>query len=157
MPISLDAIDRNILRVLQEDGRLSNVELADRVGLSPSPCLRRVKRLEQEGVIRGYRAVLDRAAISLGLTIFTEIRVDRHTRARADALQKALLAIPQVVSCHMVSGAADFVAEVVVPDLAAYEALLSNVLLELPMVEDIRSNFSMRAVKTDGALPLPQD
>ncbi|WP_048647626.1 Lrp/AsnC family transcriptional regulator [Nitratireductor soli] len=157
MPISLDAIDRKILQALQDDGRLTNVELADRVGLSPSPCLRRVKRLEQEGVIRGYRAVIDRNAVSLGLTIFTEIKVDRHTRARADALQAALMAIPQVVSCHMVSGAPDFIAEVVVPDLAAYEALLSNVLLELPMVEDIRSNFSMRAVKTDSALPLPQE
>jgi Transcriptional regulators len=83
--------------------------------------------------------------------------VDRHTRANADALQKALEAIPEVVSCHMVSGAPDFIAEIVVPDLAAYEALLTNVLLELPMVEDIKSNFSMRAVKTDGPLPLSPD
>ncbi len=157
MPKPLDAIDRRILRILQEDGRLTNVELADRVGLSPSPCLRRVKRLEEEGIIKGYRAVLDRRAVSLGLTIFTEIKVDRHTRANADALQKALEAIPEVVSCHMVSGAPDFIAEIVVPDLAAYEALLTNVLLELPMVEDIKSNFSMRAVKTDGPLALPPD
>lgn len=154
MPISMDAIDRRILAALQEDGRLTNVELADRVGLSPSPCLRRMKRLEQEGVIRGYRPVIDRRAVSLGLTIFTEIKVDRHTRANADALQKALEVIPEIVSCHMVSGAPDFIAEIVVPDLAAYEALLSNVLLELPMVADIRSNFSMRAVKTDGRLPI---
>src|SRR5690606_27035486 len=81
-------IDRRILRILQEDGRLTNVELADRVGLSPSPCLRRIKRLEEEGIIKGYRAVLDRRAVSLGLTIFTEIKVDRHTRANADALQR---------------------------------------------------------------------
>lgn len=154
MPISLDRIDRRILQALQEDGRLTNVELADRVGLSPSPCLRRVKRLEREGVIRGYRAVLDRRAVGLGLTIFTEIKVDRHTRTNADALQRALEAIPEVVSCHMVSGTPDFVAEVAVPDLAAYETLLSDVLLELPMVADIRSNFSMRAVKTDGPLPI---
>lgn len=150
----LDAIDRSILRALQKDGRLTNVELANRVGLSPSPCLRRVKRLEEEGVIRGYRAVLDRRAVSLGLTIFTEIKVDRHTRANAEELQMALEAIPEVVSCHMVSGAPDFIAEIVVPDLAAYETLLTNVLLELPMVEDIKSNFSMRAVKTDGPLSL---
>lgn len=156
MPTELDRTDRRILQALQEDGRLTNVDLAERIGLSPSPCLRRVKRLEREGVIRGYRAVIDRQAVSLGLTIFTEIKVTRHTRANADALQAALKAIPEVVSCHMVSGAPDFIAEVVVPDLAAYETLLSNVLLELPMVEDIRSNFSMRAVKTDSALPLPQ-
>lgn len=155
MPIALDTTDRKILHALQADGRLTNVELAERVGLSPSPCLRRVKRLERENVIRGYRAVVARKAVSLGLTVFTEIKVDRHTRANADALQAALEAIPEVVACHMVSGAPDFIAEVVVPDLAAYETLLSDVLLELPMVEDIRSNFSMRAVKTDGALPLP--
>ncbi|WP_295808429.1 Lrp/AsnC family transcriptional regulator [uncultured Nitratireductor sp.] len=155
MPISLDSIDRRILHALQEDGRLTNVELADRVGLSPSPCLRRVKRLENEGVIRGYRAIVDRHSVALGLTIFTEIKVNRHNRANADGLQNALSAIPEVVACHMVSGAPDFIAEVVVPDLAAYEGLLSNVLLELPMVEDIRSNFSMRPVKTEGPLPLP--
>lgn len=91
-----------------------------------------MKRLEEEGVIRGYRAVLDRRAVSLGLTIFTEIKVDRHTRANAEELQMALEAIPEVVSCHMVSG---------VPDLAAYETLLTNVLLELPMVEDISQIF----------------
>lgn len=152
----LDAIDHKILDALQADGRLTNVELADRVGLSPSPCLRRVKRLEREGVIEGYRAILDRRAVGLGLTVFTEIKVDRHTRAKADALQQALEAIPEVVSCHMVSGAPDFIAEIVVPDLAAYEKLLSDALLELPMVADIRSNFSMRAVKTGSALPLPE-
>ncbi len=156
MPIDLDRTDRKILLALQNDGRLTNVELAERIGLSPSPCLRRVKRLEREGVIRGYRAVVDRRAVSLGLTIFTEIKVGRHSRANADALQAALEAIPEVVACHMVSGAPDFIAEVVVPDLTAYEALLSNVLLELPMVEDIRSNFSMRTIKTDGPLPLPE-
>ena len=156
MPISLDSIDLRILSALQADGRLTNVELADLVGLSPSPCLRRVKRLEREGVIRGYRAIINRRAVSLGLTVFTEIKVNRHNRANADGLQKALEAIPEVVACHMVSGAPDFIAEIVVPDLAAYEVLLSNVLLELPMVEDIRSNFSMRTVKTEGPRPIPQ-
>ena len=156
MPISLDAIDLRILSALQADGRLTNVELADLVGLSPSPCLRRVKRLEREGVIRGYRAIINRRSVSLGLTVFTEIKVNRHNRANADGLKKALESIPEVVACHMVSGAPDFIAEIVVPDLAAYEVLLSNVLLELPMVEDIRSNFSMRTVKTEGPLPIPQ-
>lgn len=152
----IDATDRRILAELQADGRLSNVELADRVALSPSPCLRRVKRLEEAGVIGGYRAMLDRKAVGLGLTVFVEIRVTRHSRDNAAALQEALLAMPEVVACHMVSGAADFLAEVTVPDLAAYEHLLTERLLSLPMVEDIRSNFAMRTIKTDGQLPLGQ-
>lgn len=144
-----------ILAALQEEGRLTNVELAERVALSPSPCLRRVKRLETAGVVRGYRAVLDREAVGLGLTVFVEIKVERHSRENAQALQDALAAMPEVVSCHMVSGTADFLAEVVVADLRAYEVLLTERLLVLPMVSDIRSNVSLRRVKSDAPLPLP--
>ena len=150
----LDETDLRILACLQEDGRMSNVDLADRVALSPSPCLRRVKRLETEGVVLGYRAVLDRAAMGLGLTVFTAIKVDRHSREAASQLQEALAAIPNVVSCHMVSGEADFLAEIVVTDLAAYERVLTDRLLTLPMVADIRSNFSLRRVKSDAPLPI---
>jgi Lrp/AsnC family leucine-responsive transcriptional regulator len=150
----LDRTDRRILEALQEDGKLSNVDLADKVALSPSPCLRRVKRLEDEGIIRGYRAVLDRKVIGLGLTVFVEIKVDKHSRDNATALHKALALMPEVVSCHMVSGVADFLAEIVVSDLDAYERLLTDRLLTLPMVEDIRSNFAIRTVKTDAPLPL---
>jgi Lrp/AsnC family leucine-responsive transcriptional regulator len=106
--VDLDAIDLRILKSLQEDGRLTNNDLAERVGLSPSPCLRRVRRLEQEGFIRTFRAVLDREAVGLGLTVFVEIKVERHNRENAQALQDALRALPEVVSCHMVSGTADF-------------------------------------------------
>lgn len=155
MPNSgLDHKDVAILAALQEDGRLSNVELAERVALSPSPCLRRVKRLERMGVLRGYRAVLDRRAVGLGLTVFVEIGVEKHSFENAAALHETLLAMPEVVSCHMVSGAADFLAEIVVADLDAYERLLTEKLLRLPMVNDIRSNFAMRQVKTDGVLPV---
>ena len=153
--MSLDRTDRHILAALQGDGRLTNVDLAERVALSPSPCLRRVKRLEAAGVVQGYRAVLDREAIGLGLTVFVEIKVERHSRENAQALQDALAAMPEVVSCHMVSGTADFLAEVVVADLRAYEALLTGRLLVLPMVADIRSNVSLRRVKSDAPLPLP--
>ncbi|HEX6957792.1 MAG TPA: Lrp/AsnC family transcriptional regulator [Ferrovibrio sp.] len=150
----LDVFDWKILSALQEDGRLSNVELAERVGLSPSPCLRRVRRLEQEGYIRGYRAVLDRRRLGLGLTIYVEIKVERHSTENAALHQQLLQAIPEVVAVNMVSGEPDFVAEVVVPDLAAYEELLTQRLLSLPMVKDIRSNFVIRPVKTDAPLPL---
>jgi Lrp/AsnC family leucine-responsive transcriptional regulator len=151
---SLDAFDHKILAALQEDGRLSNVDLAEKVGLSPSPCLRRVKRLEQDGYIRGYRAVLDRRKVGLGLTIYVDIKVEKHSTENAAMHQRLLEAIPEVVAAHMVSGDADFVAEVVVPDLAAYEELLTERLLSLPMVKDVRSNFVIRPVKTDAALPL---
>jgi Lrp/AsnC family leucine-responsive transcriptional regulator len=156
MPIEeLDETDIRILRALQADGRLANVDLAERINLSPSPCLRRTKRLEAAGVIAGYRAEIDRAKIGLGLTVFVEIKVERHSRSNADELTAALLAIPEVVSCCMVSGAADFLVELAVADLAAYERLLSDRLLVLPMIADIRSNFALRVIKTAGALAIP--
>lgn len=151
----MDEIDRKILRELQKDGRLSNVELAERVGLSPSPCLRRVKQLEDSGIIRGYQALLDRNAVGLNLTIFAEISVARHSRENAALVQAALAALPEVVSCHMVSGRADFLAEIVVPDLAAYERLLTDHILTLDMVDDVRSNFSLRTVCQNKPTVLP--
>jgi Lrp/AsnC family leucine-responsive transcriptional regulator len=155
MPKSeLDAFDHAILAALQRDGRLSNVELADAVGLSASPCLRRVKRLEAEGYITGYRAVLDRDKAGLGMTVFVEIKAERHALDASNALQEALAAIPEVVAAHMVSGEADFLVEVVVPDLKAYERMLNERLLSLNMVKDIRSNFAIRIIKTAAALPL---
>jgi Lrp/AsnC family leucine-responsive transcriptional regulator len=150
----LDRTDLRILAALQGNARLTNVELADLVGLSPSPCLRRVRRLEAEGVIQAYRTIVDRRALGLALTVFVELKVDRHSRDNADRLQEALGALPQVVSCHMVSGAADFLIEVVVADLAAYERLLSEHLLTLPMVSDVRSNFSLRRIKSESPLPI---
>ena len=153
-PIALDALDSKILAALQEDGRLSNVELADRVGLSPSPCLRRVKRLEEEGYIAGYKAKVDRRRLGLGMTIFVGVKVDGHRDANAIAFQEKVRTLPEVVACHMVSGEADFLLEVVVADLAAYDAFLSRTLLSMPMVRDIRSNFAIRTVKSEGALPV---
>ena len=149
-----DRIDQRILDRLQADGRLSNVDLADRVGLSPSPCLRRVKQLEDAGMIDGYRAILNRKAVGLGLTVFVELKVGKHSRDNAAALQEALKALPEVVSCHMVSGSSDFLAEVVVPDLEAYERLITDRILTLPTIEDVRSNFAIRTIKSNGPLPL---
>jgi len=155
-PIGLDALDSRILAALQEDGRLSNVELADRVGLSPSPCLRRVKRLEEEGYIAGYKAKVDRRRLGLGMTVFVGVKFDTHRDVNARAFQEAVQTFPEVVACHMVSGESDFLLEVVVADLAAYDAFLSRTLLKLPMVRDIRSNFAIRTVKSEGALPVSQ-
>jgi Lrp/AsnC family leucine-responsive transcriptional regulator len=155
MPKSkLDAFDRRILAALQRDARLTNVELAAEVGLSPSPCLRRVRILEEAGVIQGYRAILDRNAVGLDLTIFVGVQVARHDEEGNQAFQAGARAVPEVVSCHLVSGEADFLLQVVVPSLAAYQRLLLGVLLKLPGVRDIRSNFAIQTVKAQAPLPL---
>lgn len=152
--IRFDAIDRRILAALQRNARLTNVELAEEVGLSPSPCLRRVKLLEQAGVITGYHATLDRVRAGLGLTVFVGVKVERHHDEEATAFRNAVRALPEVISCHLVSGEADFLLQVVVPDLAGYERFLLGTLLKLPGVNDIRSNFAIQTVKAQGELPL---
>ena len=152
----MDAIDREILHLLQEDGRLTNAALAERVHLSPSPCLRRLKRLEDDGVISRYRAILDRRRVGLGLTVFVEIKVEGHSDVKATELQERFAALEEVVACHIVSGPADFLLEVVVTDLEHYEQLLLGRLLKLDGVADVRSNFAIRTVKANGALPLSQ-
>lgn len=152
----LDETDLALLALLQGDARLSVVELGERVGLSASPCLRRLRRLEEIGAVEAYRAVLDRAAVGLALTAFVELKVDRQARDNPDLLAERLVAIPQVVACHMISGAADFLLEIVVADLPAYERLLSERLLTLPMIADIRTSFSLRRIRSEGALPLPE-
>jgi Lrp/AsnC family transcriptional regulator, leucine-responsive regulatory protein len=150
----MDAIDRRMLEILQTDGRISNAALAEQLHLSPSPCLRRLRALERDGVITGYRAELDRGRLGLGLTLFVELKVDGHSDSTAAAISDALMAAPEVVSAHIVSGSADFLLEVVVADLPAYERLLFETLLRLPNVSDVRSNFALRTVKSPGPLPL---
>ncbi|TLW94633.1 Lrp/AsnC family transcriptional regulator [Saccharomonospora piscinae] len=152
--VEMDGVDRRILEELQRDGRLPNTALADRVRLSPSPCLRRVRGLESSGVISGYRAEVDRFAVGLGLTVFVEIKVAGHSRDLAGRIEQTVARIPEVVGCHLVSGSADFLLEVVVANLQAYERLLLDTLLTLPGVEDLRSNFSLRTVKQASPLPL---
>lgn len=117
-------------------------------------CLRRVKALEHDGVIEGYRAVVGREAVGLGLTVFVEVKVEVHSDRVAEAIEAAVAQMPEVVSCHMVSGAADFLLEVVVPDLRGYERFLLGSLLKVPAVTDVNSNFAIRTVKAPGPLPL---
>jgi Lrp/AsnC family transcriptional regulator, leucine-responsive regulatory protein len=152
---NIDSTDRRILDALQRDGRMSNVALAEEVNLSPSPCLRRLKRLEDTGVIAGYRAVLDRRRVGLGLTLFVEIRVTGHSEDLARSLYRELNEMEEAVAAHMVSGAAaDFLLEVVVPDLEAYEQLLLRKLLTLPGVADVNSNVALRTIKSSAPWPL---
>ena len=150
----LDAIDCRIIAALQADGRLSNVDLARRVGLSPSPCLRRVQRLERDGYIEAYRAMLQRTRLGLGLTVFVGVKIEGHADARADAFQDAVRAMPEVVAFHMVSGEADYLLEVVVPDLEHYRRFLLDKLLELPIIKEVRSNIAIETLKAAAPLPL---
>lgn len=152
--LTLDAYDHRILAALQRDGRLSNVQLAEEIGLSPSPCLRRVRLLEEAGVIRRYTAELGRDEVGLGLTVFVGIKVERHRDDQAEAFRQAVIDLPEVVSVHLVSGESDFLLQVVVPDLRGYERLLTSTLLKLPGVSDIRSNFAIQTVKAQAPLPL---
>lgn len=149
-----DKTDRAILTILQREGRIPNVELADRVALSPSSCLRRTKALEAAGLIAGYRAELDRQRLGLGLTVFISLRVQQHSRATSRTIEDALTAIPAVVACYVVSGEADFLVEAVVPDLGAYESLLLDKVLAIDAVSDARSTFAIRTVLGRGALPV---
>jgi Lrp/AsnC family transcriptional regulator, leucine-responsive regulatory protein len=154
--IALDEIDRQIVAVLQADGRLSNVDLAQRVGLSPSPCLRRVKRLEREGVIEAYRAMLHRERIGLGLTVFVSVKIESHANQRADAFDREMMRMPEIVACHIVAGEADYLLEVVVPDLEHYQRFLLGKLLNLPIVKEVRSNIAIQTLKAGAPLPLQQ-
>ena len=155
MPNSdLDAIDCRIVAALQEDGRLTNIDLADKIGLSPSPCLRRVKRLERDGYIEAYRAVLRRERVGLGFSVFVGVKIDGHANDKALAFEKAVVAMPEIVACHLVSGDADYFLEIVVPDLDHYRRFLVEKLLELPIVREVRSNIAIQTLKAGAPLPL---
>ena len=150
----LDRLDRRILSLLQTDGRLTNVALAERVGLSPSPCLRRVKRLEAEGYITGYAATLGAAKIGFGATVFVHVSITQSTSSAAEEFRLAVRKIPEVISCHAVSGNEDFLLVIVTRDLESYKKLNDDVLLRLPNVIKKVSSFSLDQVKQTIVLPL---
>src|SRR6516162_8657003 len=149
-----DRVDRAIVTRLQRDGRIANVDLADAVALSPSACLRRVKALEASGIIDGYRAEVSRPRAGLGLTVFIGLKVAGQSQETASRVEQALLAIPAVVACYLVSGSYDFLAEVAVPDLASYERLLLGEILTIPSVVEAQSTFAIRTILSRGPLPL---
>ena len=149
----MDRIDRQILQILQQEGRLSTVELAERVALSPSPCARRLKRLEDTGIICGYKAELSREKLQLATTVFVNIRLMHHREDAVRLFENAIGLMEEIVACHVVSGAFDYLLEVVVRDLQSYERLVRK-LQALAMVQDITSNFAIRTVKSGGLLPL---
>lgn len=153
-PRVLDDIDRKILEVLQEDARISNVDLAARVGLSPSPCLRRVRDLEERGVVRKYVALLDPGAVGLGVSVFVQVSLERQAERGLDAFEKYILDRPEVLECYLMTGDADYLVRVVVPDVAAFERFLLDHLTRIPGVASIKSSFALKQVKYRTSLPL---
>lgn len=146
--IELDAIDRKILKILQDDGRLSNAELAERVSLSASPCWKRLRRLESSGVIRGYQAVLDRRALGLGVVAFVSISLDNHTEKACRAFEAGVLAMPEVIACHNTTGQHDYLLQILAQDFDTYSEFVLNRLRTLPSVKEILSTLSMRELKS---------
>jgi DNA-binding Lrp family transcriptional regulator len=151
---TLDKFDLAILQHLQANGRLTNTELAQRVGLSAAPCWRRVRALEEAGYITGYRAVLDRRKIGLGVLAFVRLDAERNTGDATRALEQAIRALPEVIACHYISGAGTFELEVVAQDLDSFSRFALNSLINLPNVKDLHTSFSLGEVKAAGELPL---
>ncbi|MFT2098524.1 Lrp/AsnC family transcriptional regulator [Marinomonas sp. 2405UD66-6] len=151
--LKIDSTDNQILTHLQNDGRLSNVELAEHIHLSASPCLRRVKQLENAGVIKHYRAALERKKVGLSMTVFIEVGLNNHTSEASEDFEKSVMNLPNVISAYLVSGHADYRLEVVAKDLTDYEGILKTI-QNLPHVKDIHSNFAIRAIKSDAPLPI---
>ncbi len=153
-PGGLDEIDKRILRELQANARISNVELAARVGLSPSPCLRRVRELERRGVIRRYATLLDPNAVGLGVSVFVQVSLEQQVEKRLEEFERAIRARPEVMECYLMTGDADYLLRVVVPDLPAFERFLLEALTRIPGVASIKSSFALKQVKYDTALPI---
>jgi DNA-binding Lrp family transcriptional regulator len=151
---TLDKFDILILQELQADGRLTNAELASRVGLSAAPCWRRVRALEEAGYIRGYRADIDREKVGLGVLAFVRLDAERNHGDVTRQLEKAIRAIPEVVSCHYISGSGTFELQVVSRDLNHFSQFTREVLINLPNVKDLHTSFSLGEVKSSAALPL---
>jgi Lrp/AsnC family leucine-responsive transcriptional regulator len=153
--IELDAIDLHILKELQENGRLANVELAGRVGLSPAPCLRRVRALETAGVIQKYVALVNPHAVNLGVTVFVQVTLNLQVEGRLDSFEETIRRRPEVLDCYMMAGAADYLLRVVVADVVEYERFLKEVLTRIDNVASFNSTFALKEAKYSTGLPLP--
>jgi Lrp/AsnC family leucine-responsive transcriptional regulator len=151
---ALDAIDRKILALLQQDGRMSVAELAEQVGLSASPCLRRVRMLEQAGVIARYVAVLNQQSVGLPVSVFVSIKLESQREEALERFGKAIARWPEVLECYLMTGPRDYLLRVVVADLAAYERFLKQKLTRLSGVGSIESSFALEQVKYTNVLPL---
>ena len=152
--ISLDAIDRRILERLQHDGRLSNADLAEQVGLSSSPCWRRVKALEEAGVIKGYAAQVDAKSVGLSVNVFMSVSLTTQTEKALKDFERAAAERPEVMECYLMTGDSDYLIRVVVADIAALERFILDQLTPIADIEKIRSSFALKQVRYKTALPL---
>lgn len=151
--LKLDKIDHAILKNLQEDGRISNSDLSEKIGLSQSACLRRVRSLEKDGVIDGYVAMVNQVAAGLPDNVFVQITVEKQTKEKLAEFEKQVIECPQIMECYLMSGDADYILRVAVSDATDYERLHMDVLTALPGVSQIKSNFSLRTVTKKTAVP----
>ncbi len=154
MPETIDAIDARILALIQDDAGLSVAEVAERVGLSSSPCWRRIKRLEEAGVITGRATLLDREKLGLGFEVYATLKLSLPTKENLDAFEAAVAGWPEVVQCATVTGEADYVMRVITRDMHAFDAFLREKVLSLGLVANVQSRIVMRSVKTSTAVPL---
>ena len=154
--MKLDAIDLKILHELQRDGRLSNVALADRVGLSPSPCLTRVRALEKAGVIDRYVALLNPEKVSANVSVFIQITLERQSKKVLETFERKMMLIPEVMECYLMSGDSDYLLRVVVPDTIALKDFILEKLTEIPGISTIRSGFALKLVKFKTAMPVKE-
>ena len=150
----MNIIDRKILTALQQNARISNVDLANRVGLSPSPCLRRVKMLEENGVIQKYVCLLNQRVAGFPVSVFVNVTLERQVESALEEFESAIAKRPEVMECYLMTGDADYLLRVVTIDLASYERFLVNHLTRIPGVSSIKSSFSLKQVSYRTALPL---
>jgi len=151
-----DDIDVRILGLLQDNGRMTNVELAERVGLTAPPCLRRVRALEQEGAISGYHAALDPMALGYNLTVFAMVSLKSQADTDLRAFEQLVVEIPEVRECHMLNGEIDFILKIVAPDLQSFQTILTTKLTTAPNVEHVKTSLTIRTSKALPGVPVPE-
>ena len=150
----MDSLDKRILQVLQQEGRIPVIELAERVGLSATPCARRIARLEADGVIEGYGARLDQTALGLPLTVFVFVELEGHARGTLTAFETAIRRFDEVVECHLMTGTRDILLKVLARDLAGFDRFLEESLLQVPGIRATRTSFSLRPMVVRTGLPV---
>lgn len=150
----MDAIDKRILTTLQEDGRIPIIDLAERVGLTPTPCARRIARMEAEGIITGYTARVDQTKLGYPLTVFVFVELDRQSQDTIRAFERAVARFDEVVECHLMTGTRDILLKVVAPDLTAFDQFLEHSLMNVPGIRATRSSFSLRQMVAREVVPV---
>ena len=155
MKVKLDSIDKKILALLQANSNITNAQLAQEIGLSPAPTLERVKKLETQGVIKSYHAVVDMASIGLGVSTFVMVSLKGHNKENIEKFTKAISKIPEVVECHHVTGQADFILKIVAPDILAYQNLMLEKVTNIEVVDNMQSTVILSTFKDSRVIPLP--